>query len=373
MTGLIVQEWLARNGGSERVVEQLLETFPDADLQVLWNDAPEQFASARESWLARTPLRRSKALALPVMPITWRHLHGSRDYDWLLVSSHLFAHHARLSSQPDIPKLVYAHTPARYIWEPDLDTRGDTLVARLASQVLRPLDRRRAQDAVEIVANSRFTRDRISRTWQRDARVIYPPVATDRIISGGNWLEHLSADEADIVEALPETFLLGASRFVSYKRLDVVIDAGAAAGLPIVLAGGGPEEAALRAKAALSPTPVYFVSAPSTPLLYALYQRALALIFPAIEDFGIMPVEAMAAGTPVIVAPVGGAAEVVSLTGGGAIMPTTESTADWTEVVTSVSLLDREAVSEGATRFSSARFRSEIADWVRRTVDTRPS
>lgn len=365
MTGLLVHEWVAKAGGSENVLEQFARTFPDSDLQVLWNDDPERFAlRTYETWLARTPLRRSKALSLPFLPLTWRTVRARQEYDWVLVSSHLFAHHVKPRGlSPEVPKLSYVHTPARYIWEPDLDYRGSNSAVRLASLFLKPLDRARAQESTKIAANSEFTRERIRRAWERDAEVIYPPVDTQRIIEGKDWRDHLSGSELDQLERTPKSFLLGASRFVSYKRLDLVIEAGEATGTPVVLAGRGPEYDALQAKARQATVPVAFIDRPSDALLYALYQRALALVFPAIEDFGIMPVEAMAAGTPVIVPPIGGAVESTRLAEGGAIADM-ESPSSWREALDAVFKLDRSTLPARASQFSSHLFRERVRSWV---------
>lgn len=308
VSGIIVHEWLQRTGGSENVFEVLARTFPDAARLCLWNDSEGRFTGVEETILARTPLRRSKALALPLMPLVWRHL-PAREADWVLCSSHAFAHHARFAgSARDAPKLVYAHTPARYVWEPSLDGRGDGPTARVASAILKPLDRRRAAEATSIAANSRFVAARIARAWDREAEVIYPPV--DVAAFAGAQLPLTSADQR-VLDDVQEGFLLGVSRFVPYKRLEAVIDAGVAADLPVVLAGAGPDESRLREHALAHPGAVSFVIQPSPALLQALYRRAGALVFPPVEDFGIVPIEAMASGTPVITNAVGGAAESV--------------------------------------------------------------
>lgn len=365
MAGLLAHEWLAVAGGSENVLEELIAQFPDADVEVLWNDAPARFPTARESWIARTPLRRSKVLALPFMLGTWRMLSARRDYDWILVSSHLFAHHIRLRSATDTTKLVYAHTPARYIWTPELDARGDHGIVRAASTLLRPVDRHRAREARAIAANSHFTRERILNTWERDSEVIYPPVDTETIRSIADWSVALEESDSSILNSLPDEFLLGASRLVPYKRLDLVLEAARATEMPVVIAGSGPEDATLRAKASTLGLRAHFVPRPSTELLYALYQRSTAFVFPSVEDFGIMPVEAMACGTPVIVPRVGGAAESVALLEGGAVVAGT-GTSDWREALTTVSKIDRQLLGQRAEMLSRARFRSEIANWVAR-------
>jgi glycosyltransferase involved in cell wall biosynthesis len=308
MVGILVHEWLARHGGSENVFEVLSSAFPDAERFCLWNDSDGRFEGVRETVLARTPLRRSKGAALPLMPSVWRHL-PARDAEWVLASSHLFAHHARFGGPArEAPKLVYAHTPARYVWAPQLDGRGGGPAARTISALLKPVDRKRAAEPVAVAANSAFIAQRIADTWEREATVIHPPVDVSAFTAGP---VELTRSERAVIAALPPEFLLGVSRFVPYKRLDRVIDAGAAAGVPVVLAGGGPEESRLRAMAAERGEWVLIVREPSSALLAELYRRALVLVFPAVEDFGIMPVEAMAAGTPVVANAVGGTAETV--------------------------------------------------------------
>lgn len=308
MSGVLVHEWLQSNGGSENVFDVLTEAFPDAARVCMWNDSNGRFTDIDETVLARTPLRRSKVAALPFMPFVWRNL-PARDADWILCSSHVFAHHARFAGPArDAPKLVYAHTPARYVWVPELDDRGAGMAARAASSLLKPLDRKRAGEAVAIAANSRFVAARIAEKWGRDADVIYPPVDVQTFMQEPDELG--AADRATLA-SLPKDFLLGVSRFVPYKRLEAVIDAGIAANEPVVLAGAGPDEARLRDLARRHPGAVSFVDHPSLSLLRALYRRARALVFAPIEDFGIVPVEAMASGTPVIANAIGGAAESV--------------------------------------------------------------
>ena len=360
MAGILVHEWLARHGGSENVFEVLSSVFPDAERFCLWNDSDGRFCGVQETMLARTPLRRSKAAALPFMPLAWRHL-PAREPDWILTSSHLFAHHARFGGAArHAPKLVYAHTPARYIWTPELDGRGSGALARSVSRVLKPLDRRRATEPVAIAANSAFVAQRVADTWQRQATVIHPPVDVDAFATA----LPLTPAEHVLVDALPTPFLLGVSRFVPYKRLDRVIAAGRAANLPVVLAGGGPDEARLRALAADGGANVTFVHDPSTAVLAELYRRALALVFPAIEDFGIMPVEAMATGTPVVASAVGGTAETVIDGVTGALVRDWDDAADLAGAVERAATAHRTACVARAREFDTAVFAERIRAWV---------
>lgn len=364
MAGLIVHEWIEKTGGAEKVLEQLLRAFPDAGLSVLWNDLPTEYPSARESWIARTRLRNHKALVVPLLPLTWRFLKADPVPDWLLVSSHLFAHHAAVRNKAsEIPKFTYAHTPARYIWEPDLDTRAATPLMRLGARLLQPLDRRRSRESQKLAANSRFTRERIRRTWQRDAEVIYPPVDVERILRVKDWKTELTLAEFEILDSLPEQFLLGASRFVPYKRLDAVIEAGEAIDMPVVLAGRGPGLEALRRRAADSTVPVRILVSPSDELLYSLYQGSSAYVFPAVEDFGIMPVEAMAAGATVLVPSIGGAAESVELVGSGGIIEDF-SVAGWKRAFDQLPSPNIADTRSRVMQFGNDRFQREIRHWV---------
>lgn len=309
MTGVLVHEWIEAHGGAEQVLDAMAAEFPDADIACLWDDAPQRYPGRRvvDSWLARTPLRRHKAAALPMMLPTWWRRPGS--YDWALVGSYAFAAQARFPASPDLRKLVYVHSPARYVWEPELDGRGSSRFVRAVAPPLRRLDRRLVAGAHAFATNSAFVRDRVARTWGRDSVVIPPPVAAGAIAAGDD--HDLTDAERRVLDALPGVFVLGASRFVGYKRLDLVIEAGEHADLPVVIAGGGPLEQQLREQGAAARVPVTFVSRPSSALLHALLRRAAVFVFPAVEDFGILPVEAMAAGTPVLSSARGGVTESV--------------------------------------------------------------
>ncbi|MGF9648060.1 glycosyltransferase [Pseudarthrobacter oxydans] len=373
MAGLIVHEWIEPSGGAEKVVEAMLDAFPDSEMYCLWNDDPGKHGNRKvsESVLAKTYLRKKKSLAVPLMPFIWRNLKLSTDFDWILASSHLFAHQAKLRLQASpYKKYVYAHTPARYLWVPELDQRGDAFLPRLGAAALKPFDKRAAKENTEIAANSQFVKERIASTWEVESRVIYPPVDVSKVQSVASWADKLTGEEEEVFRALPETFILGASRFVPYKRLDLVIKAGSDAGLPVVIAGQGPEEQKLRAQAADAAIPVHFVIGPSDEMLFALYQRTLAFMFPAVEDFGIMPVEAMAAGAPVLVNAVGGAAESVLDGVTGRHLRNFEA-ATIKNALDGVGSLDKTAIRQRSSVFSRSRFIEELQNWVSPHSDTR--
>lgn len=360
MPGVLVHEWLARTGGSENVFESLGEIFPDAMQVCLWNDSGDRFPRARETILARTPFRYSKASAAALAPIVWRNL-PAWQADWLLCSTHLFAHHAKLgASGAQVPKFVYAHTPARYIWTPELDPRGQALWVRPIASILKSVDRRRAQEPVAIAANSSFVAGRISAAWRRTSTVIYPPVALEQFLTVS---PDLSAEETATLDGLPERFLLGASRFVAYKRLDYAIRAGAASGMPVVLAGAGPEEPHLADLASRSGVAVRFVRSPTTQLLAAIYRRAAAMVFGAVEDFGIMPIECMATGTPVIANAVGGTSETI-LNGKTGVLIHDWSDRELRAAVATAETLDPNDCVTRANDFSEQVFKQAILRWM---------
>ena len=362
MTGVIASEWLESVGGGERVVDALAAMFPDAPILVPWDDIPDRYGHGRvqQSWLARTPIRGRKAASIPFLLDWWRRLPPVHA-DWLLCSSHLFAHHARMRRpDDDVPKYVYAHSPARYIWEPEIDRRGAGPLMRAAAVPLREIDRRRAQEPVKIAANSAFIRQRIERCWDRESTVIHPPVDLS-VLPGDD--DELSERELAVLDSLPEGFVLGASRLVPYKRVDVAIDAGRAADLPVVLAGEGPDKPRLEALAAEVPGRVTFVARPSDAMLRALYRRASVFVFAPVEDFGIMPVEAMAAGTPVVGNVVGGTSETVIDGETGALLHSTDQ-AELRRAMEVALSAEPAACRRRAQAFDGSTFGDRITRWM---------
>jgi glycosyltransferase involved in cell wall biosynthesis len=191
--------------------------------------------------------------------------------------------------------------------------------------------------------------------------VIYPPVRVQDFVD--DTQTGLTGEESALLESLPQGFLLGASRFVPYKRLDIAIRAGIAAGVPVVIAGEGPDEVRLRSIADEHPGMVTFIIKPSFAMLTQLYRMSLALVFPAVEDFGIMPVEAMATGTPVIASTVGGVSESVVHGETGALLESFDANS-LREAVALVESVQPAACVARAWEFDVAVFDCRIHDWV---------
>lgn len=347
------------------MLDQLIEQYPAADVLVLWDDSRGRYGSRdiKETVLARTPLRRKKAIALAAMPAVWRSVRLD-DYERILVSSHAMAHQVgRVRDRRRANIFVYVHSPARYLWAPALDARGQGLWKQAAGVPLRAYDRKRAGDGAKFAANSEFVKKRILDSWGVPATVIHPPVDVPLLQSESDWRSRLDEGGRDLLQRLPRDYILGASRFVTYKRLEDVIAVGEAISSPVILAGGGPDEPRLRALAAEASVPVTIVPRPSAVVLRALMQEARAYVFPAVEDFGIMPVEAAALGTPVVVNERGGAAEVLALTGGGGAIDFSRRDSLAADVEQAIAAASPDAAVL-TRRFSPQHFASNVSAWV---------
>ncbi|MCW3840033.1 glycosyltransferase [Micromonospora yasonensis] len=351
----LVHEWFGVTGGSEKVFGSIADLVPHAERFVLWKDRGVEEPALRESWLARTPLRHNKAMALPLMPMTWRTL-TRRRFDVVISSSHAFAHTVKLGPPETTRHLSYVHAPARYLWSPAFDSRGSSPLLALPRRALQAVDVRFSRHVHSYAANSREVQARIRHYWQRDAVVVNPPVDVTFFSS---------APAADRNQA--RDYLLGVGRWIPYKRFDLIIAIAEAAGLPVVIAGSGPEEINLRRLAERTGVPVTFEVTPSKERLRQLYWGAKALLFPVHEDFGIIPVEAQACGTPVIGINRGGLLETVVDGETGFLIDSADAAA-FAAVLDRLDELDRDRVRSNASRFSEAAFAANFSAWVEDAV-----
>lgn len=352
----IAHEWLAVRAGSEKTFEAMAQAYPDADLYALtWDrDAYFDFGGrpVTTTFLDRRPrLRDRRELTLPLMSLAWKTIDLKGEYDTVLTSSHAF-----VRSFPPAKSAVhfcYCHTPLRYAWVPDIDERTSRPIPgkSLAFAALREWDRRTAKNVDHFAANSTAVRDRIHECYGRDSVVIHPPVDT-------------------VFYDLPEqpverSRALAVSRFVPYKSVALAIEACAAAGVPLTVAGKGPQERELRQLAADLGANVSFEISPSDERLRELYRASLALVFPANEDFGIIPVEAQACGAPVVALDLGGARDTVVQGETGLRVAGQEVdlfAAAIREVATSPP--PAAACRANAEGFSVERFIAQLRDWV---------
>ncbi|GAA2626283.1 glycosyltransferase family 4 protein [Dactylosporangium fulvum] len=348
----LVHEWFAVTGGSENVFVAINEVLPQAKPFVLWRDEEAQRgAGFQESWLARTPLRHAKPLALPVMPFTWRTL-TREHFDVVLSSSHAFAHTVKMGPPDQTRYLSYIHSPARYVWSPDFDGRGSGGLLALPRKALQAADVRLSRHVHSYAANSLEVQARIRRFWNRDARVINPPVDVAYF-----------ADAPAHQRMQERGYLLGAGRWIPYKNFDLIIAIADAARMPLVIAGSGPEEENLRRAAEKASVPVTFEHRPPRERLRELYWGARALLFPAHEDFGIIPVEAQACGTPVLGVRRGGLLETV-IDGDTGFLLDSKDPGHYAAALQQLNKLDHERIRAHAWNFSNDVFKQRIAAWV---------
>ena len=296
----LVHDWLVTLGGADRVLLALHHLFPRAPVYAALYDPahmPEAFADleVHTSWLQRLPgaLARHRWL-VPLMAAGVRGYDLS-GFDVVLSNSHACA--KGVSVPPGSVHICYCHTPMRYAWDlRETYLAALPLVARPLAAAglswLRSWDTTVAKTVDHFIANSAFVAARIRRYYGREAAVIHPPVDTTFFTPDG----------------AAEEFFLVVSRLVPYKRVDLAVEAFTRLRRPLVVVGDGPELPRLRAMA--GPT-VRFAGEVSDAALRGYYRRCRALVFPGVEDFGLVPVEAQACARPVIAYGEGGALESV--------------------------------------------------------------
>lgn len=307
MKTAIVHEWFVNYAGSEKCVESFVNIWKDADIFALVDFLNDEERSiilkgkhARTSFIQNLPMARSKYRNyLPLFPLAIEQ-HDVSEYDLVISSSHAVA--KGVITKSNQMHVCYCHTPMRYAWdlyhqylrEAGLTHGLKSWITRWMLHRIRIWDYTTANRPDYFIANSRYTAGRIKKTYNRDAHVIYPPVDVDRFP----------------LEEEKDDYYVTASRLVPYKRVDLVVDA--FAGMKdkkLIVIGDGPDLEKIRAKAAPNIEIKGFL--PFDQMLRYI-QRARAFVFAAEEDFGIMPVEALACGTPVIALNKGGTAESVT-------------------------------------------------------------
>ena len=350
----LCHEWLNARHGSEKTFEAMAGALPSAAIHALTLNPSAEFdlggREVRRTFLDHPLLRRSSRMVqLPLMPLAWRYA-SRTPYDVVVTSSHACA--KGFWPARDALHLCYCHTPMRYAWVAGVDqrrTRGPA--TRIGEGALRSWDRRSVRWVDRFGANSTAVQRRIEQFYDRPAVVIPPPVDTDLFTPG---------DPAD-----RGGFALAVSRMVPYKRLDLAIRAAHRVSAPLIVAGAGPQEGALRALVADLSADVSFVIDPSDHDLLSLYRRADVVVFPAEEDFGIVPVEAQACGTPVVAFGRGGALDTV-LPGTTGFLVDEQSAASLAAGIEAVmgSRPDPAECRRNAERFSPQQFRNRFLDWV---------
>lgn len=352
----LVHEWLDNRAGSEKVFEALAQLFPEADLFALTMNPDIKLNVTRQiqttfldSW---SVLRQNRAATLPLMPIAWKTFTG--EYDVVISSSHAFARY--FGPAQSAHHLSYVHTPARYLWTPKRDSRGKGMAARVLAPALKACDKRSLNWTESLAANSTAVAHRIQRFYERDSTIIPPPVEVRRF--------HGASDSGNTRENL-----LCLGRWIPYKRVDLAIRAAHLAQEALTVAGYGPMESELRRLARQLGAPVKFEVAPSDAQVELLMASHRALLFPGIEDFGIVPVEASAAGLPTIAVRAGGALDTVKAgTNGWHVRHQTASAMAAAIARSRHEPMSAAACKSWAARFDADHFRKRIDRWVRESI-----
>lgn len=357
----VVHEWLTIPGGSEQVVLELLDMFPEAELFTSVYDPdpwPAQITDrpVHASFLNRFPgaVGHYRRL-LPLMGYAYRAFDLSR-FDLVLSSSHASAKNVR--TPKGTLHVCYCHTPMRYAWEPDFLVEEDInpLLRLCLPPVmwhLRRQDRKWAEGPDAFVANSKHVAGRIARFYGREADVVHPPVDVDPLLK---------------LRRRPDDAYLVFGRVVPYKRVDLAVAGCRLIGRKLKVAGDGRAMPAIRALAG-DDTDVQLLGRVSRDERDELFSSARGLLFPGEEDFGIVPIEAQAAGAPVIAYEIGGAKETVidGVTGALFNEQTPQAVAAAIERFEAMSLDPRRA-REHAAAFGRERFQREMATAIARAA-----
>jgi glycosyltransferase involved in cell wall biosynthesis len=359
----IVHDWLTGMRGGEKVLQAICEIYPDATLFALVrvpgtvSDTIER-RDIRTSFVQRLPRPgRFYRHYLPLYPAAVEMFDLDR-YDLVISSSHCAV--KSVITRGDARHVCYCHSPMRYAWDQFESYFGPDQVGRWPSRALRPVmaalarwDASTAGRVDRFVANSQYVAGRIRRYYNRGSIVVNPPVDT----------EFYRPDQG---RAQSGAGALVVSALVPYKRLDLAIEACRLARIPLRIVGRGPEEVSLRKLAADSP--VEFLGWRSDDEVRELYRSADVVLLPGTEDFGIVPVEAQACGTPVVALAQGGACETVVDGVTGALVPRSDAPLFADAIRRIIDRpLDRGVVRRHAERFSIAQFKTGFAAAVDET------
>ena len=368
MKTAIVHEWLVNYAGSEKVIESFINIWPDSDIYTLVDFLDEDQRKIilkgkhpKTSFIQHLPYaEKQHRKYLPLFPRAIESFNLS-NYELIISSSHSVA--KGVKTKKNQLHISYCHTPMRYAWdeadyylsEANLTKGLKGKIAKLVLNYLRRWDLRSAKNVNYFIANSKHIAKKIRRIYDRDADVIYPPVDVDRF--------------SLVTEK--ENFYLTVSRLVPYKRIDLIVDAFAKMlDKKLVVIGSGPEINKIKSKA----TPnVDVLGYQNFELLKDYMQKAKAFVFAAEEDFGIIVVEAMACGTPVIAGNYGGTAESVIDGVTGILFP--EQTVD--SIVEAVKKFDviahsvnYKAIRRHSEEFSREIFEKKIKNYVDEKIQT---
>lgn len=358
MRTAIIHDWLVSHGGAEQVLKSIYSVFPGDIFTLLQHakvlksyDLPQE--CVRSSFLEKFPMvNKYFKYYLPFFPCIIEQF-DLRNYDIIISSSHCVAKGVLTTSEQ--LHVCYCHSPMRYIWDMYQDYLYDAKLhkglkgwlAQIFLHKLRMWDFTSAQRVDHFIANSQYIARRIKKTYGKDATVIYPPVNVDEFS----------------FSTKKEDFYVTASRLVSYKRIELIVEA--FNNMPtkqLMVIGSGADLAKIKAKAQPNISILGFLE---TEELKKYLQKAKAFVFAALEDFGILPVEAQSCGTPVVCLGQGGTAETV-IHGKTGVFFQKQTVQDIQQAIEYFETLrfDPYTIRENALKFSQENFKARIADFI---------
>lgn len=354
----LVADWLTNIGGAEKVIYELHKMFPKAPIYTsVYNPQKADIfkdAEVISSFIQKFPYAKDKhQLYLPFYPYAFEQFDLS-NFDIVISSSHSCA--KGVITKPQTLHVSYCHSPMRYAWddchkyvEEYSNNKFFKAIAKGLIHKLRMWDRLSADRVDYFIANSKYVKKRIKKYYRKDSKVIYPMLDS-------------KAFEADQEKG---DYYIALGRLIPYKKFDMVIDVFNDLGFPLKIVGTGISEKELKARAKAN---IEFCGRVEDKELKTLLSKAKALIFPQVEDFGIVPLEAMASGTPVVAFNKGGAAETV-------IDEKTGILFDEQNVYALKAAIDKchshpfktKDLIEQAEKFDSAVFQSKMMDFLNKT------
>ncbi len=355
----ILHDYLNQFGGAERVLQVMLEMFPDADVYTLLYDRERTFGIferniKKTSFLDIPLIRRKHRAFIPFMPLASDSMTSEAPYDLILSST---AGYAKGFHVQGTYHVSYCHSPLRYAWEVEYLKNLSFAPWALKEMVVEPIahylrewDIHASSHVNVFVANSQYIADKIHSYYSREAQVIYPPVSDDVF-----YPESTDGDDG---------YYLMVGRLLYYKGFDVAIKAFNKMKKPLKIVGAGPEAAKLRAL--VKNKNIEFLTGITDAELRTLYSRAKALIFPQIEDFGLVAAEAQTCGLPVLAYRIGGGGEIVRHKQTGLLF--NEQTPEAIEAAVrefESMKFDRAFIARDAKRFSKAHFVNQLGNVIR--------
>ncbi len=359
----LAHDFLVDFGGAERVLRALAEMFPEAPIYTLLYDkekSPEWLKSKKihTSFLQKFPkfLRKRKKWLLPFLPVA-PETFDLRDFDLVISSSGAWS--KGIVTRLDTIHIAYLHSPMRFAW----DMNGEYLhqqkkggiinfLTRAILNYIRVWDKAAADRPEYIIANSKYTQERIKKYYGRESVVIYPPACVETLAG------------KPVLDTREKKYFLVVSRLSPYKKNDVVIEAFNKLQLPLVIVGTGGQEKYLKSIAEKN---VKFLGFQPDEKLPEIYAGARAFIFPGIDDFGIAPVEAMSFGVPVLAIRQGGVQEIMFEGKTGEFLE--EAAPE--NIIESVKKFlekekqyDKEFIKARAGEFSKERFKKEFGEFL---------